>query len=59
MVNAAPYALPVTTLILAQLAVAYGIELFGIFGVEKQPWEWRKALGMGIAITGIIIFKWK
>ena len=49
----------VMLIVVAQLAVAYGIELFGIFGVEKQPWEWRKALGMGIAIAGIIIFKWK
>lgn len=37
----------------------YIIELFGWFGVEKQPWEWRKAVGMAVAIVGIIIFKWK
>ena len=49
----------VMLIVVAQLAVAYGIELLGIFGVEKQSWEWRKALGMGIAIAGIIIFKWK
>ena len=29
------------------------------FGVEKQPWEWRKAIGMAVAIVGIVIFKWK
>ena len=44
---------------IAQLAVAYIIELFGWFGVEKQPWEWRKAIGMAVAIVGIVIFKWK
>lgn len=49
----------VMLIVVAQLAVAYAIELLGWFGVEKQPWEWRKALGMGIAILGIIIFKWK
>jgi len=49
----------VILIVVAQLAVAYGIELFGLFGVEKQPWEWRKAIGMAIAITGIVIFKWK
>ena len=49
----------VMLIVVAQLAVAYGIELFGLFGVEKQPWEWRKAIGMAIAITGIVIFKWK
>lgn len=49
----------VMLIVVAQLAVAYVIELFGWFGVEKQPWEWRKALGMAVAVAGIIIFKWK
>ena len=46
-------------IVISQLAVAYIIELLGIFGVDKQPFEWRKLLGMGIAIVGIIIFKWQ
>lgn len=49
----------VILIVVAQLAVAYIIELFGWFEVEKQPWEWRKAVGMLIAVIGIIIFKWK
>lgn len=49
----------VMLIVVAQLIVAYLIELFGMFGAEKQPWEWRKAIGMGIAIVGIVIFKWK
>lgn len=49
----------VMLIVVAQLIVAYLIELFGMFGTEKQPWEWRKAIGMGIAIAGIVIFKWK
>ncbi len=49
----------VMLIVVAQLIVAYVIELFGAFGVEKQPWEWRKALGMALAIAGIVIFKWK
>lgn len=49
----------VMLIVVAQLIVAYLIELFGLFGTDKQPWEWRKALGMGIAIIGIVIFKWK
>lgn len=49
----------VMLIVTAQLLVAYVIELFGWFGVEKQPWEWRKAVGMIVAIAGIIIFKWK
>ena len=46
-------------IVIAQLAVAYLIELFGIFGVEKQPVEWRKMLGMGVAVAGLILFKWE
>ena len=49
----------VMLIVVAQLLVAYVIELFGWFGVDKQPWEWRKAIGMAVAIAGIIIFKWK
>lgn len=49
----------VMLIVVAQLIVAYIIELLGLFGAEKQPWEWRKAIGMGIAIVGIVIFKWK
>lgn len=46
-------------IVIAQLAVAYLIELFGMFGVEKVDFEWRKLLGMAIAIAGIVIFKWE
>lgn len=46
-------------IVVSQLLVAYIIELFGLFGVEQQPLEWRKAIGMAVAIAGIVIFKWK
>lgn len=46
-------------IVVSQLAAAYIIELLGLFGVEKAPFEWRKVIGMGIAVTGIIIFKWE
>ena len=49
----------VMVIVVAQLIVAYLIELFGLFGVEKHPLEIRKVAGMVIAIAGIIIFKWK
>ncbi len=45
-------------IVVSQLIVAYLIELFGIFAVEKAPFEWKKLIGMVIAIIGIIIFKW-
>ena len=46
-------------IVISQLIVAYLIEVFGMFGVEKTGFSWRKILGLGIAIIGIIIFKWK
>ena len=49
----------VMLIVIAQLIVAYVIELLGLFGAEKQPLEWRKIIGMIVAIAGIIIFKWK
>lgn len=49
----------VMLIVIAQLIVAYVIELLGLFGVEKQPLSMRKVIGMLIAIGGIVIFKWK
>lgn len=46
-------------IVTAQLLVAYCIELWGIFGTEKVSFEWRKLIGLGIIIVGIITFKWK
>ena len=46
-------------IVISQLAVAYIIELFGMFGVTKEPFEWRKVIGMAVSIIGIIIFKWQ
>lgn len=45
-------------IVISQLIVAYGIELLGLFGAQKQPLEWRKVIGMAVSIVGIIIFKW-
>lgn len=46
-------------IVVAQLTVSYLIELFGMFGMEKEPFEWRKLIGLGIALTGVAIFQWK
>ena len=45
--------------VVAQLLVSYLIELFGLFGMDKEPFEWRKLIGMVIAAAGIAIFQWK
>lgn len=44
-------------IVVAQLAVAYVIELFGLFGTEKVDFQWIKLLGLGMAVAGIVIFK--
>lgn len=46
-------------IVISQLIIAYVIELFGMFGVDKQPLEWRKVIGMVIALVGVGIFQWK
>lgn len=46
-------------IVVAQLAVAYLIELFGLFGVEKAPWDWVKAGGLVLALIGIAVFQWE
>ena len=46
-------------IVVSQLLIAYVIELMGLFGVEKAVFQWRKAVGMAVAIIGIVIFKWQ
>lgn len=46
-------------IVIAQLIIAYVIELLGLFGVDKEPLEWRKIIGMVIALIGVAIFQWK
>lgn len=49
----------VLLIVVSQILVAYLIELFGLFGVEQQPFVWRKAAGMALALIGTAIFQWK
>ena len=49
----------VMLIVISQLAVAYLIEVFGLFGVDKQPFLWRRVIGMAVCIGGIILFKWE
>ena len=46
-------------IVIAQITVAYVIELFGMFGVEKEPLEWRKLGGLALSLIGVAIFQWK
>ncbi|MBE5940149.1 MAG: DMT family transporter [Lachnospiraceae bacterium] len=58
MENAGP-AQAVLAIIISQLIVAYLIELFGLFGVEKAEFSWQKLIGALVAIAGFVIFKWE
>ena len=46
----------VLLIVVSQILAAYLIELFG---VEQAQFEWRKAIGMALAIAGVMIFQWK
>ena len=47
----------VMIIVTAQVLVAYLIELFGLFGVEKTSFNWTKLVGVLLAIGGIVLFK--
>ena len=46
-------------IVTAQVAVAWLIQLFGLFGTEKTDFSWRKLIGMALAVGGIILFQWE
>ena len=46
-------------IVIAQLAVSYVIQLFGLFGMEKEPFSWRKLGGLVVAVVGIAVFQWE
>lgn len=43
-------------IVVSQIIVAYAVELFGLFGVEKVGFEWKKLIGAVVAIIGIMHF---
>lgn len=46
----------VMLIVISQIIIAYLIEVFGLFGVGKVGFEWRKVIGALISIVGIFIF---
>ena len=44
------------TIVITQIAVAYLIELFGLFGSKKADFSWWKLLGIAVAVAGLAIF---
>ena len=45
-------------IVVTQILVSYIAEVFGLFGVEKAAFEWRKLIGAALAIEGIFVFRW-
>lgn len=41
----------------AQLIVSYIIEVFGLFGTEKEPFSWQKLCAAAVTVGGVIWFK--
>ena len=46
-------------IVISQLLIAYLIELFGLFGVEKADFQWTKLVGILVSVVGFIIFQWE
>ena len=46
-------------IVISQLAAAWLIELFGLFGMEKTDFSVRKLIGMAVAVVGIVVFQWE
>lgn len=49
----------ISTILIAQLAVAALIDAFGLFGSEKIAFGWSKYVGIAVMIAGVVIFKLK
>lgn len=46
-------------IVATQILASYLIELMGMFGVEKEPFDWKKVIGLVVAFAGILIFQWE
>ncbi len=44
-------------IVITQLAVSYGVELLGLFGVEKTPFRWSRLFGLLLAVGGFFLFE--
>lgn len=49
----------ISIILIAQLASAAAIDLFGFFDTTKVPFHISKIIGICVMIVGIVIFKWK
>lgn len=43
--------------LITQLVIALCIDTFGLFGLEKVPFQMNKIVGIGLLVIGVLIFK--
>lgn len=46
-------------IVIAQLTVSWAVELFGMFGLDKGAFSWRKLIGLLVAVAGVVLFEWE
>ena len=46
-------------IVIAQLTISWGVELLGMFGVEKADFSMRRLMGLLISVAGVILFEWE
>lgn len=51
--------LAVSTILITQLLVAAAIEAFGWMGQEQLAFGWKKWIGLGLMLGGVVMFKLK
>ena len=49
----------VSILLISQLIIALVIDSFGLFGIEKVPFNTTKLIGITMMISGVLVFKMK
>lgn len=47
----------VMVIVVSQITMAYLIEVFGWWNVEKQPFSWLKLFGILLAVSGVLCTK--
>lgn len=46
-------------IVVTQILVSYGIELLGLFGVEKAAFEWKNLLALSLPLPELLFFDGK
>lgn len=50
-------AMAVMLILGAQMITSYLIEVFGLFGTQRVAFDWKKLIGVGLILAGIVVFQ--